>query len=534
MKTEFLILVPDDETFCNSKKAFIDFLKVDALLSVSGQKISYRRSEKGEDIVSVRFRVETDKVKSKQERYFLLAVECADESLIDELSELCERIKTIAMRISPGLTAVNTIWDDIGRIYAEKSYPLINEVENLMRRLIAKFMLITVGMNWSKDAIHPDLFKKIENFEDEEPYLNDLHKLDFIHLKQVLFEKKRDISLEEIDRLLSRTSFSDEDKEKLLKYVPRSNWEKYFSALIDEKDSSLEKKWELLYKLRNKVAHNRHVKKEEFETIKGISSQIKEVIAKATAKLGEIDLNEEDRELIIYSYNSDSPAAIGFLSEKAVAEYYMKLGFEVESNESRHLRMFDFFVSKDNQKIAVEVKSVRPRHFVPMMRMAIDRQLKFALQSVDIDPTTKIHLVCVLRDDDIEYPTSRIMSYAMKISEQFGDRLEIHFGRLDEENVYTPIDRLLEIDQDRLGIFKSKLAMHGTDSVNPLYELLSGREYRVLRLLGLGKKDSEIAEALSLSVHTIRIHRARILEKLKLKNNAELISYVMENGLKES
>jgi len=191
LKTEFLILVPNDESFCNSKKAFVDFLKIDALISVTGQKIFYKRTVKGRDLVSVRFSVETDKVQSKKERYFLLALECEDESLIDEFSELCERIKTIADRISPGATAINTIWDDVGRIYAEKSYPFINEVENLMRRLIAKFMLITVGMNWSKDAIHPDLFKKIENFEEEELYLNDLHKLDFIHLKQVLFEKKK-------------------------------------------------------------------------------------------------------------------------------------------------------------------------------------------------------------------------------------------------------------------------------------------------------------------------------------------------------
>lgn len=207
--------------------------------------MAYRKTEKGKELVSVRFRVETDKVQSKKERYFLLALESKDDSLLDEFSGLCERIKTIADRISPGATAINTIWDDVGRIYAEKSYPHINEVENLMRRLIAKFMLITVGMNWSKDAIHPDLFKKIENFEEEEVYLNDLHKLDFIHLKQVLFEKKRDISLEEMDRLLIKTHFNDEDKEKILKYVPRSNWEKYFSNLIDEKDSSLEKKWEL-------------------------------------------------------------------------------------------------------------------------------------------------------------------------------------------------------------------------------------------------------------------------------------------------
>lgn len=440
MKTEFLILVPNDESFCNSKKAFVDFLKIDALISITGQKISYKRTVKGRDLVSVRFRVETDKVQSKKERYFLLALECQDESLIDEFSELCERIKTIADRISPGATAINTIWDDVGRIYAEKSYPFINEVENLMRRLIAKFMLITVGMSWSKDAIHPDLFKKIENFEEEEKYLNDLHKLDFIHLKQVLFEKKRDISLEEIDRLLSKTTFSDEDKEKILKYIPRSNWEKYFSALIDEKDRSLEQKWELLYKLRNKVAHNRNVRKEEFEKIKGLSLQIKDVIAKATAKLGEIDINEEDRELIIYSYNSDSPAAIGFLSEKAVAEYYMKSGFEVTSPGNRHHQAFDFFALKGTQKVAVEVKSVRPRHFVPMLRMTIDRQLKHALQVSDIDSANKIHLVCVLRDDDRDYPINRILSYALKISEEISDRLEILIGKLNEENEFILLD----------------------------------------------------------------------------------------------
>ena len=51
-----------------------------------------------------------------------------------------------------------------------------------------------------------------------------------------------------------------------------------------------------------------------------LSSQIKKVIAKATAKLEEIGINEEDQELIIYSHNSNSSAAIGYLSENAVAE----------------------------------------------------------------------------------------------------------------------------------------------------------------------------------------------------------------------
>ncbi|MGA7594001.1 MAG: response regulator transcription factor, partial [Gallionella sp.] len=70
-----------------------------------------------------------------------------------------------------------------------------------------------------------------------------------------------------------------------------------------------------------------------------------------------------------------------------------------------------------------------------------------------------------------------------------------------------------------------------SDREKPLHENLSDREYQVLKLLGSGKKVSEIAAALSLSVKTVSTYRAHILEKMKLKNNAELIYYVIQNGL---
>ena len=73
----------------------------------------------------------------------------------------------------------------------------------------------------------------------------------------------------------------------------------------------------------------------------------------------------------------------------------------------------------------------------------------------------------------------------------------------------------------------------GADSGKPPHEILSDREYQVLRLIGSGKKVSEIAAMLSLSVKTISTYRAHILDKMNLKNNAELIYYVMNNGLKE-
>ncbi len=71
----------------------------------------------------------------------------------------------------------------------------------------------------------------------------------------------------------------------------------------------------------------------------------------------------------------------------------------------------------------------------------------------------------------------------------------------------------------------------GQKTDRPLHELLSDREYEVLRMIGAGKTVGEIAEELSLSVKTISTYRTHILEKMNLKNNAELMQYVISNGL---
>ena len=63
------------------------------------------------------------------------------------------------------------------------------------------------------------------------------------------------------------------------------------------------------------------------------------------------------------------------------------------------------------------------------------------------------------------------------------------------------------------------------------HELLSDREYTVLIMIGGGKTVSEIAEELSLSVKTVSTYRTRILEKMNLATNAEMIRYVIENNL---
>ena len=72
------------------------------------------------------------------------------------------------------------------------------------------------------------------------------------------------------------------------------------------------------------------------------------------------------------------------------------------------------------------------------------------------------------------------------------------------------------------------------DDVDRLaHERLSQREFEVLRLLGAGTTVSEIAAMLSLSDKTVSTYRTRVLEKLSLKTNAELVRYALEHSLIE-
>jgi len=65
------------------------------------------------------------------------------------------------------------------------------------------------------------------------------------------------------------------------------------------------------------------------------------------------------------------------------------------------------------------------------------------------------------------------------------------------------------------------------------HERLSDREYQVMLMLAAGKTVTEVADELFLSVKTISTYRARILEKMNMKNNAQLTVYAVENRLIE-
>jgi len=100
------------------------------------------------------------------------------------------------------------------------------------------------------------------------------------------------------------------------------------------------------------------------------------------------------------------------------------------------------------------------------------------------------------------------------------------------EELVTAIQKVVDGGRYVSPEFAEKLAFDLTrNSTKALHEALSDREYRVLCMLGAGKRVSEIATDLIISVKTVSTYRARILEKMNLTSNAEIIRYTIENNL---
>lgn len=80
-----------------------------------------------------------------------------------------------------------------------------------------------------------------------------------------------------------------------------------------------------------------------------------------------------------------------------------------------------------------------------------------------------------------------------------------------------------------------KLAMElKFDRDKPLHEQLSDREFQVMQMIARGHTIKEIAEDISLSVKTISTYRTRVLEKMNMKSNSDITSYLMENNLTDT
>ena len=102
------------------------------------------------------------------------------------------------------------------------------------------------------------------------------------------------------------------------------------------------------------------------------------------------------------------------------------------------------------------------------------------------------------------------------------------------EVLLTAIRKILAGEKYISESLAEKTVLHViSESPGLLHETLSDREYQVMRMIASGKTIQEIGEALFLSARTVSTYRARLLEKMNMKSNTELLRYALEHKLVE-
>jgi len=263
-----------------SLKSFIDTLNKQ--LEDKGFKLDLEKASIQESEESIKFSIMKNYHYDKKRKnvFFILEVDYIDENI--DANNICKTLRLLFnsekyknIRIFQTeiqelkMKKVELIEDKFAYCILSKAYPLIYDIENLLRVLIIKTMTLYAKDKWIEKELPKDI-----TIKDDRKNLG-IYGLDFSHLTKMFFDRTEDSLIGNVLEGLLGLDLKDKniDKkiEKLQKQVPKSNWKKYFSNIVIKTDTIkeqineykelsddkvLEKILYDLAKARNKIAHN--------------------------------------------------------------------------------------------------------------------------------------------------------------------------------------------------------------------------------------------------------------------------------------
>ena len=165
------------------------------------------------------------------------------------------------------------------------------------------------------------------------------------------------------------------------------------------------------------------------------------------------------------------------------------------------------------------------------------REQRFDLVLLDISLPDK-HGMDVLKQLKADQPDIRIIVLSMYPEEQYGVRA-LKAGAVGYINKQTAPEKLVGAVQQAVSgkkyisetMAEQLLNNLIGESQELLHQSLSNREYQTLCLMSSGNSLTEISEIMMLSPKTVSVYRARMLEKMGFKNNAEAVHYAIAHSL---
>jgi Response regulator containing a CheY-like receiver domain and an HTH DNA-binding domain len=186
----------------------------------------------------------------------------------------------------------------------------------------------------------------------------------------------------------------------------------------------------------------------------------------------------------------DSPGAVT-IDEAGDGEEALRKAME---NEYQLVLLDISMPGKGGLEVLQELKSRKPA--LPVMMLSIHPEEQYALRALRGGASG--YLAKGSAADELQGAIEKVLAGGKYISSSLAEKLA--FGLLG-------------------------------DAERPLHEALSQREYQVLLLIASGKAPRDIARELLLSVKTVSTFRVRILQKMRMKSNAELTHYAISNNL---
>ncbi len=214
------------------------------------------------------------------------------------------RIKLLEFLSNQDIDHCYVIKDEISRKIACDLYPLINELETLLRGYLMKFFITKIGVKWWDVTADNEMKQKANKRKNNERIFsnyidNKVFLIDFGELGKMVYSLSSGYINK--DDILTQLLNIEETVEALqnLKQELQTNYNKFFKNTF--KDKQFQRKWESIEKLRHKVAHSNLFTQEDLIEGQRDCQELKEIIEAANKALETLNFTEEEKEKIVES-----------------------------------------------------------------------------------------------------------------------------------------------------------------------------------------------------------------------------------------
>lgn len=297
---ELLIIDPNGNSEIQSQKSLLHGLLSTEKLWDSPEELN----EKGQQFIkdgniSLKIKpVDTSSVLyNLYEAAFLLKVKSEDFNRIEKFRHPL----VIHLKGRLRFDHIRILTDDISTEISNKIYPLVNELEGLLRRYLAKFFTQKIGLDWWKQAVPDKVIEKTKLRENNETVFSkvvetDMTLIDFNDLGEIIYKHKLGFNKPEnlVEKILS---ISTEEELAKVKSDLDGNYNRFFKQHF--KDLGFDVKWKQMFQLRNKVAHNNLFIAHDLENAQNLFKELKEIIIDAESNIDAFRFSIEEQEAMI-------------------------------------------------------------------------------------------------------------------------------------------------------------------------------------------------------------------------------------------